>query len=74
MEELLDIKELARLLHVSTRLIWGMRDAGKLPQPVKLNRLCRWRASQIQEWIRQGCPSCRPSPAGPRSTIKGGRP
>jgi len=69
---LLSVKDVAHKLGTSTRFVWGLRDAGKLPAPIKLGRLCKWRLSDIEEWIAQGCPTCRPAAQGPRS--KGVRP
>jgi len=65
--ELLTAKEVADMLKSSVRLVWKMRDSGRLPQPVKVSRLCRWRRSDIAEWIGAGCPPCRPASVGPRS-------
>lgn len=65
--ELLDAKSVAVLLRVSLRMIWQMRDAGRMPQPVKVGRLCRWRRTDIDRWIGDGCPRCRPMVVGPRN-------
>ena len=59
--ELLDAKSVAKLLQVSLRMIWQMRDAGRMPQPIKVGRLCRWRRPDIDRWIGDGCPHCRPA-------------
>lgn len=56
-ESLLDVKTLANVLGVSPRTIWNMRDAGRVPEPVKVGRLCRWPSSRIDDWIRAGCPA-----------------
>jgi len=64
--ELLDAKTVAGVLHVSLRMIWQMRDAGRIPQPVKVGRLCRWRRADIDRWIGEGCPQCRPTAAKAR--------
>jgi len=67
--EMLTVKEVAGLLKSSVRLVWKMRDSGRLPQPVKLSRLCRWRKADIEAWVRDGCPPCRPAASGPRSRL-----
>ncbi len=54
---LLSVDELAKLLNCSARHCYRMADAGRLPRPVKLGSLVRWRAEEIAEWIAAGCPS-----------------
>ena len=54
--ELVTAKELARLLAVSPRTVWRMRDSGHLPAPLRLGGAIRWRAADIREWIARGCP------------------
>jgi predicted DNA-binding transcriptional regulator AlpA len=68
---LIDVKGLATLLAVSPRMVWKLRDAGGLPQPVRLgsSRCVRWIRSDIAQWIAEGCPSCRPPATGPRSRV-----
>jgi len=60
-KKLLDAKGVAVLLDVSLRTIWNMRDSGRIPKPVKVGRLCRWRRAEIERWIKDGCPKCRPT-------------
>lgn len=55
MGELLTVRNLAALLKVSTRQVWKMTSAGRLPEPVRLGRSVRWRAGDIDEWVRLGC-------------------
>lgn len=71
--ELLDIASVAAILNVSKRMVWQMRDAGRIPKPVKVGRLVRWRRSDIETWIEQGCPRCIAVPKEPRGSVKGGR-
>jgi len=66
-ERLLNADELARKLGVSKRAIWLWKDAGKIPAPVRPGgRLCKWRLTEICQWIADGCPPCRPAATGPR--------
>lgn len=58
---LIDARDLARHLHISLRKLWGMRDAGALPAPLRLGRAVRWRMADITGWIQSGCLSCRPA-------------
>jgi len=56
-DRLITAESLARLLSLSTRTVWRLRSAGKLPRPVQIGGAVRWRDSDIAEWIRLGCPS-----------------
>jgi len=58
-EKLLDVNEVAELLGISARGTWRFRDAGRMPAPVTLGRLIRWRESDLAQWIADGCPDCR---------------
>lgn len=58
-EKLLDVTAVAALLNVSRRTVWVMRDSGRLPSPVRINRCVRWRQSDLLKWISDGCPKCR---------------
>lgn len=61
---LLDVRQVADMLGCSTRHVWTMRDCGKMPRPVKLGALIRWRADDIREWVSSGCPDCRQAKGG----------
>ena len=54
-----DVQAVAEMLGCSTRHVYRLSDAGRMPAPVHLGRLVRWSTSAIQEWIDQGCPSVR---------------
>jgi predicted DNA-binding transcriptional regulator AlpA len=62
---LLDIDQVSELGVGSTRHIRRMADSGRMPAPVKLGALLRWRVETgdpmtgIRDWIQAGCPSCR---------------
>jgi len=53
---LLDAKDVARLLSVSVRTVWTLRDMGRLPAPVRIGRCVRWRRQDIEKWVERGCP------------------
>src|SRR5690606_16763111 len=53
---LITADELANLLGLSTRTVWRMHSAGRLPAPIKLGRAVRWRHKEIHAWIEAGCP------------------
>ena len=53
---LLAADRVAELLDISTRTLWRLRAARKLPSPVKIGGSVRWRAKEIENWIEAGCP------------------
>lgn len=57
---LLDVRQVAAKFCCSTRHVYRLSDAGKMPLPVKLGTLVRWRRDELTEWIDAGCPSVRP--------------
>lgn len=54
---LLRPKEVAERLGVSRSTLWRMRDAGKLPRPLRIGACVRWSKKALDEWIENGCPS-----------------
>jgi excisionase family DNA binding protein len=56
---LLDVRGMAALLDCSPRHVYRMSDAGRLPAPVRIGALVRWRRAEIEEWLAAGCPSMR---------------
>jgi len=46
----------ADALGISTRQIWKMLAAGRLPEPIRLGRCVRWRLDEIRAWVAAGCP------------------
>ncbi len=64
--ELLDVRAVASMLGgCSTRHIYRLSDAGRMPRPIRLGSLVRWRRAELEVWIGAGCPSQQP--AGRRS-------
>ena len=55
--KLVGADELARMLSVSSRHIWRLRAACKIPRPVSIGSCVRWIEDDIKTWIRWGCPS-----------------
>lgn len=53
---LIDVREVSRLLNLSTRSVWRMLSAGQLPEPVRIGRSVRWSRERIRVWIEAGCP------------------
>jgi excisionase family DNA binding protein len=56
---LLDVNAVAALLSCSTRHVYRLADAGRMPPPVKLGALVRWNRQSVTTWLAEGCPSCR---------------
>jgi excisionase family DNA binding protein len=52
---LLDVRAVAAQLQCSQRHVYRLSDAGKMPAPVKVGALIRWRSAEIQTWIAGGC-------------------
>lgn len=58
--ELLSVRDVAALLgRCSTRHLYRMVDAGRMPRPHKLGGLVRWRRGELMDWIAAGCPPVR---------------
>jgi len=57
--ELLDVKSVAALLGCSGRHIYRLSDCGKMPRPLKVGSLIRWRRVDVLDWIAAGCPAVR---------------
>lgn len=56
---LITAAELARLLKISTRTLWRLQSAGRLPAPVRFGGTVRWRQDEVRNWIAEGCPSAQ---------------
>ena len=56
--ELFDVRAVSELLGgCSTRHVYRLADAGRMPRPIKLGSLVRWRRSELESWINSGCPN-----------------
>lgn len=53
---LLPVGEVAAMLSLSERTIWRMRTDGEMPAPITVGKSIRWRKSDIDRWLRAGCP------------------
>lgn len=60
-----DVNAVATIYDCSKRHVYRMADAGRIPRPVKLGSLVRWRLrtgdpmTGVYDHIEAGCPSCR---------------
>lgn len=61
---MLDVRRVAAMLECSTRHVYRLSDADKMPRPIHLGGLVRWRADEIDEWIAAGCPAVRTASKG----------
>jgi len=58
--ELLSVRDVAALLgRCSTRHLYRMADVGRMPRPIKLGGLVRWRRAELMDWLDNGCPPVR---------------
>lgn len=53
---LLNSREVADLIGASPRTVVRLADAGRMPRPIKVGALTRWRRSELDSWIARGCP------------------
>lgn len=49
-------KDVSVMMNLSVRSIWRMRNANKMPAPIRLQRAVRWNREEIRQWIADGCP------------------
>jgi len=54
---LLSAEEAARLCGIAARTWWRLHSAGRVPMPLKLGRATRWSRSELQAWVKVGCPA-----------------
>ena len=51
-----DVTDVARVLKCSPHHVRRLVQAERMPAPVKLGQLVRWRATELRDWVRAGCP------------------
>lgn len=54
--ELLDVGAVAAMLGCSKRTVYRLSDGNRMPRPLKLGQLVRWRRADVLAWIAEGCP------------------
>lgn len=52
---LVDVQIVASMLDCSSRHVYRLTDAGRMPAPVRLGSLVRWRRVDVEAWIAAGC-------------------
>ena len=63
-ESLLTVSQVARLVGVAPRTVWRMLADGRTPHPIRVGRLVRFRASEVDAWIKSGCSDRAKVPGG----------
>jgi excisionase family DNA binding protein len=53
---LVSVHQVARMLACSARTVYRLSDSGRLPWPLKVGSLLRWRREDIHRWVADGCP------------------
>ena len=61
-----DVDVVAQICLCSSRHIRRLYDSGAMPRPFRVGRLVRWSKESIDQWIADGCPSCRQTRGGVR--------
>lgn len=56
---LLDVRQVAATLGCSVRHVYRLADSQRMPRPVRLGALVRWRRDELTDWVNAGCPSTR---------------
>lgn len=56
---LLDVRAVSKMLGCSTRHVYRLSDAGRMPPPIKLGSLVRWNRDAVTTWIAGGCQPVR---------------
>ena len=51
---LLDVRAVGRLLGCSPRHVIRLADSGRLPRPIPLGRLQRWRRADLDAFLADG--------------------
>lgn len=63
-DALIDVRAVSTLYGCSARHTWRMAELRRIPAPVRVGRLVRWRIGDVRSHIRAGCPSCRTTKGG----------
>jgi prophage regulatory protein len=57
--ELLRVDDVCALLQINRRTLHRHTNSGRIPRPVKLGHLVRWRRAELMQWLERGCPPVR---------------
>ncbi len=53
---MMDAREAARLCSFSESMLYKLNREGKIPPPIRIGTLFRWKRRELLEWIEAGCP------------------
>ena len=53
---MLTVTGVAKILACSSRSVYRLADAGRIPPPVRIGGLVRWPRAALEQWIKDGCP------------------
>lgn len=67
---LLTAADVAGLLSCSTRSVYRLSDAGRMPRPLKIGGMVRWSAAAVDAWLLDDCPDCRAAEVRATRTAK----
>lgn len=56
-ESLLTVPQVAKLIGLAPRTVWKMIAEGRIPEPIRVGRYVRFKASEVDRWIKTGCPN-----------------
>ena len=54
---LLDAKQAAAMLGIGRAHLYALHSSGRLPMPIHLGRRTLWRADELKDWVKAGCPN-----------------
>ena len=54
---LLKAAEVSEVLGVSRCTIWSWHSSGRIPLPIRIGGVTRWRRSEIEAWVAAGAPA-----------------
>ena len=61
---LLDVRRVAARLGCSSRHVYRLADAGRMPRPRHVGTLVRWSKAEVESWVADGCKPVRTAKAG----------
>ena len=58
-QRFVSVLDVAEMLNVSSETVRRLTDRGAMPKPVRFGRAVRYRLSDLESWIANGCPDLR---------------
>ena len=49
-------RQAAKLLGISERTLWSLRNSEKAPRPIQFGNAVRWNLEELWGWVAAGCP------------------